>query len=77
MAASASSKEFGEKLQELKMTTDEIDRFTKAFRNPKFREMLGDYAKEISDPENRKKNEEEIRLLELQRGMNIKFIQKR
>lgn len=63
-----------EKLSELKMTADEIDKFTKAFKDEKFREMLRDYAQEISDPENKKRYEEEIKLLERERGNNIEFI---
>ncbi|XP_037551269.1 LOW QUALITY PROTEIN: protein kintoun-like [Nematolebias whitei] len=59
---------------ELQLTADEVDRFTKAFRDGKFREMLCDYAQEISDPANRKKYEEEIKLLEQERGNCIEFI---
>ncbi|XP_053191123.1 protein kintoun-like [Scomber japonicus] len=66
--------EVGESLKELNMTADEISRFTKAFKDEKFREMLHDYAQEISDPANKKKYEEEITLLEQERGNNIEFI---
>ncbi|XP_026164192.1 protein kintoun [Mastacembelus armatus] len=66
--------EFGEKLDELNMTVDEIDRFKKAFRNEKFRELLRDYAQEISDPGNKKRYEEEIKILEQERGNSIEFI---
>ena len=66
--------EVGESLKELNMTADEISRFTKAFKDEKFREMLRDYAQEISDPANKKKYEEEITLLEQERGNNIEFI---
>ncbi|KAK2826022.1 hypothetical protein Q5P01_020236 [Channa striata] len=66
--------EFGEKLSELNMTVDEIDRLTKAFKDEKFKEMLRDYAQELSDPENKKKYEEEITILEQERGNNIEFI---
>ncbi|XP_028251996.1 protein kintoun isoform X2 [Parambassis ranga] len=66
--------EVGDKLKELNMTADEIDRFTKAFKDEKFREMLRNYADEISDPENRKKYEEEIKTLEQERGNSIEFI---
>uniref|UniRef100_A0A3Q1F6U4 Protein kintoun n=1 Tax=Acanthochromis polyacanthus TaxID=80966 RepID=A0A3Q1F6U4_9TELE len=64
----------GDTLKELNMTVDEMDRFTKAFKDEKFREMLRDYAQEISDPENRNRYEEEIKLLELERGNSIAFI---
>ncbi|KAM7403117.1 hypothetical protein PAMA_003844 [Pampus argenteus] len=66
--------EVGEKLKELDMTADEINRFTKAFKDEKFREMLRDYAQELSDPANKKKYEEEIKLLEQERGNSIEFI---
>ncbi|KAM7375903.1 hypothetical protein PAMP_005665 [Pampus punctatissimus] len=66
--------EVGEKLKELNMTADEINRFTEAFKDEKFREMLRDYAEELSDPVNKKKYEEEIKLLEQERGNSIEFI---
>uniref|UniRef100_UPI0037E70869 protein kintoun-like n=1 Tax=Semicossyphus pulcher TaxID=241346 RepID=UPI0037E70869 len=66
--------EVGDKLKELNMTADEIDRMTQAFKDEKFREMLRDYAEELSDPENKKRYEEEIKLLEQERGNTIEFI---
>ncbi|KAK1793426.1 hypothetical protein P4O66_011809 [Electrophorus voltai] len=65
--------DFGNKL-ELQLTTDEINRFSKALKDEKFREMLHEYAEEISNPENRKKYEEEITQLEQERGNNVQFI---
>ncbi|KAJ0008935.1 hypothetical protein NQD34_016349 [Periophthalmus magnuspinnatus] len=62
------------KLSELNLTEEEIERFTKAFKDENFRKMLRDYADEISDPENRKKYEEEITILEKERGNNVQFI---
>ncbi|XP_049595353.1 protein kintoun [Syngnathus scovelli] len=66
--------DIGEKLKELNMTGDEIKRLTKAFKDEKFREMLNDYAQEIADPENRRIYEEEIAILEKERGNTIEFI---
>ncbi|XP_061157966.1 protein kintoun [Syngnathus typhle] len=66
--------DIGEKLKELNMTGDEIKRLTKAFKDKKFREMLNDYAQEIADPENRRIYEEEIAILEKERGNTIEFI---
>lgn len=66
--------EFGEKLKELNLTAYEVDRFTKAFEDEKFREMLRDYTQEILDPENRKMYEEEIKILEQERGNTVEFI---
>ncbi|KAJ8341668.1 hypothetical protein SKAU_G00339590 [Synaphobranchus kaupii] len=64
----------GSKLEELNLNPEEINRFSKAFKDEKFREMLRDYAEEISNPENKKKYEEEIALMEQERGMDIKFV---
>ncbi|XP_073340473.1 protein kintoun [Pagrus major] len=66
--------EVEDKLKELNLSVDEIDRFTQAFKDEKFREMLRDYAEELSDPENKKRYEEEIKLLEQERGNTIEFI---
>ncbi|MGH0186642.1 UNVERIFIED_CONTAM: hypothetical protein FKN15_021969 [Acipenser sinensis] len=64
----------GSKLENLNLTSDEIDRFSKAFKDEKFRELLHEYAEEISNPENKKKYEEEITMMEQERGMDVKFI---
>lgn len=66
--------EAGDKLKELNMTEEEVDRLTKAFKDENFRKMLQDYAEEISDPENKKKYEEEIKMLEQERGNSIEFV---
>ncbi|XP_034431852.1 protein kintoun [Hippoglossus hippoglossus] len=66
--------EVGENLKELNMTADEVDRLRKAFRDDKFREMLRDYAEEISDPENKRIYEEQLELYEHERGNSIDFI---
>ncbi|KAM6968610.1 protein kintoun [Tautogolabrus adspersus] len=66
--------EVGDKLKELNMTVEEIDMMAKAFKDEKFREMLRDYAQELADPENRKMYEEEIKLLEQERGNTVEFI---
>lgn len=66
--------EVGDERHALQLTPDEVDRFTNAFRDCKFREMLCDYAQEISDPANRKKYEEEIKLLEQERGNRVEFV---
>ncbi|XP_072313538.1 protein kintoun-like [Eucyclogobius newberryi] len=62
------------KLPELNVTEEEMGRFTKAFKDENFRTMLRDYAEEISDPENRKRYEEEIAILEKERGNSVQFI---
>lgn len=63
-----------DKLKDLKLTEDEVGRFTEAFKDENFRQMLRDYAEEISDPDNRRKYEEEITILEQERGNNVDFI---
>ncbi|XP_060939013.1 LOW QUALITY PROTEIN: protein kintoun [Limanda limanda] len=64
----------GKNLEDLNITADEVDRLRKALKDEKFREMLQDYAEEISNPENKRRYEEEIALLERERGNNIDFI---
>ena len=63
------------KLEDLNLTSDELSRLNKAFKDEKFCKMFAEYAEEISDPENRRRYEEEIALLERDRGMDVKFIQ--
>ncbi|KAK3587789.1 hypothetical protein CHS0354_042753 [Potamilus streckersoni] len=63
-----------EGLEDLNLTQDEITKFEKAFKDEKFRQLFIEYAEEISDPENRKRYEEEITLLEQERGMDVEFI---
>ncbi|KAK2562409.1 Protein kintoun, partial [Acropora cervicornis] len=52
----------------------ELDKFEKAMKDEEFRKLLVEYAKEISDPENKKKYEEEITQMEKMRGMDVKFV---
>ncbi|KAK7141806.1 hypothetical protein R3I94_011482 [Phoxinus phoxinus] len=66
--------DFGSKLEELNLTRDEMNRFSKALKDEKFRELLQEYAAEISDPENRRRYEEEITQMEEDRGINVQFI---
>ncbi|MBN3298832.1 KTU protein, partial [Amia calva] len=64
----------GSKYEGLNLTPEEVDRFSKAFKDEKFRQMLWEYADEISNPENKKKYEEEIAQMEQERGMDVRFI---
>ncbi|KAL3872690.1 hypothetical protein ACJMK2_035900 [Sinanodonta woodiana] len=61
-------------LEDLNLTQDEIQKFEKAFKDEKFRQLFIEYAEEISNPENKKRYEEEITLLEQERGMDVEFI---
>ena len=47
------SGKFGDKLEELDLTADEIHRLTEAMKKKEFRDLLAEYAKEIQDPENK------------------------
>lgn len=68
------SKNLKEKFDDLKMTREEIERFTEAMKKEEFRKLLVEYAEEISDPKNRELYEQEITKLEEERGMNVTFI---
>ncbi|KAF5398845.1 hypothetical protein PHET_07512 [Paragonimus heterotremus] len=59
---------------EMNLTNDEVLRLKKAFGDPEFRKLFKEYADEISDPQNRKRYEEEIRLMEKERGVDVEFI---
>ncbi|KAF7256397.1 hypothetical protein EG68_06490 [Paragonimus skrjabini miyazakii] len=59
---------------EMNLTNDEVLRLKKAFGDPEFRKLFKEYADEISDPQNRKRYEEEICLMERERGMDVEFI---
>ena len=51
---------------DLKMSKEEVDKFTKAFAEPEFRKLMADYVDEISDPKNRAETDAYIRQLESQ-----------
>ncbi|XP_013383361.1 protein kintoun isoform X1 [Lingula anatina] len=61
-------------LEGLDLSSDEIKRLTNALKNEEFQKLFAEYAEEISDPENRKRYEEEIAQLESERGMDITFV---
>nr|XP_039270980.1 protein kintoun-like [Styela clava] len=65
---------FGDKLGSLDLTDDEIKRLGECMKDDKFMDLLRDYTMAISDPENKKKYEEEIAMLEIERGNDVKFI---
>lgn len=46
-------------LEDLDLSREEVQRFTSAFQDPEFRRMFSEYAAEITDPENRRRYEEE------------------
>ncbi|XP_022090629.1 protein kintoun-like [Acanthaster planci] len=60
--------------EDLDVTPEELERISKALKDEKFRQLFVEYAQEISDPENRKKYEEEIAQLEKNRGTDVVFV---
>ncbi|KAJ3087123.1 Protein kintoun [Quaeritorhiza haematococci] len=56
------------------MTQDEVQRFQAAFKEKEFRDLFADYLKELTDPENRKRYEEEILKLEAEKGISARFL---
>ncbi|XP_069493499.1 protein kintoun [Ambystoma mexicanum] len=64
----------GDNLKSLDLSADEVERFSRAFKDEHFKELFREYAEEISDPENRKRYEQEISMMELERGMDVKFV---
>lgn len=66
---SATSSEFvHSKLEDLNVTHDELNSIGEALKKEEFRKLLIDYVQEIQNPENRRVYEEELTLLEKQRG---------
>lgn len=61
-------------LNDIELTSDEMQRFTKAFRNDEFKKLFSDYCEEISDPANRKLYEKELTQLEAERGIDVTWI---
>ena len=58
----------------LNMTSEEIKTFTEALKKEEFRKLFMEYAQELQDPEKRKQYEEELSMLEQQRGVDMKFV---
>ena len=56
------------------LSENEISRIAKALKDDEFVKLLGDYAKEIHDPENKARYETEIAAMEAQRGCAVTFI---
>ncbi|XP_052041715.1 protein kintoun [Apodemus sylvaticus] len=61
-------------LEDLDLSGEEVQRLTSAFQDPEFRRMFSEYAAEITDPENRRRYEEEITALERERGVEVRFV---
>ncbi|KAJ8967666.1 hypothetical protein NQ314_002704 [Rhamnusium bicolor] len=63
-----------DKLKELNLSRDEVDRIGEALKKEEFRKLLIDYVEELQDPKNKKLYEEEITQLEKERGVDVTFI---
>ena len=50
--------------KDLKLTSEEEDRLTKAFKEPEFKKLMSDYMQEISDPKNKAEYDAYIQQLE-------------
>ncbi|XP_032727069.1 protein kintoun isoform X1 [Lontra canadensis] len=61
-------------LEDLDLSGEEVQRLTSAFQDPEFRRMFTQYAEELTDPENRRRYEEEITALERERGVDVRFV---
>jgi dynein assembly factor 2, axonemal len=60
--------------EKLDITRDEVNKIGEALKNKEFRQLFVDYCEEITDPENRKLYEQEIKQLEQERGVDVTFI---
>ena len=64
----------GSTQHKIDLSKNEISRIAKALKEEEFVKLLADYAREIHDPENKKKYEAEIAAMEEQRGCAVTFI---
>ncbi|XP_073433851.1 protein kintoun isoform X2 [Dendrobates tinctorius] len=62
------------KPEELNVTSEELERFKVAFQDARFRELFVQYAEELSDPETRRRQAQEIREMERERGTDVQFV---
>lgn len=69
-----SESSFENKLKDLNLTNEEVQRFSDAFKNDEFRKLFMEYAEELNDPKNRELYEKEIRAAEEERGSNVTFV---
>ncbi|KAM8808009.1 protein kintoun [Eudromia elegans] len=63
-----------ERLEELDLSADEVERLRRAFRDERFRQLLADYAAELADPAQRQLYEQEVTALERERGVDVRFV---
>lgn len=56
------------------LSRDEFRNITQCLGNEEFRKLFAEYCQELNDPDNRKQYEEELKMLEAERGYDVKFI---
>uniref|UniRef100_T1IP92 Protein kintoun n=1 Tax=Strigamia maritima TaxID=126957 RepID=T1IP92_STRMM len=61
--------------EELNLNKEDVENFKKAVKDEKFRELLKEYADEITDPKNVALYQKEITQLEKERGVDVTFLQ--
>ncbi|EDS27823.1 conserved hypothetical protein [Culex quinquefasciatus] len=58
----------------IQLTRDEYRNVTRCLGDENFRKLFAEYCSELSDPENRIQYEKELKMLEAERGYDVKFI---
>lgn len=53
-------------LKDLNLSTEEVGKFEKAFKDPEFMRLFAEYAKEVSDPKAKEETDQYLRQLETQ-----------
>lgn len=59
---------------DFQFSRDELQNLNRAFKDENFLKLFQDYVQDINSEESRKKYEEEITLLEKDRGYDVKFV---
>lgn len=62
------------RLKELDLSRDEVNRLGEALKKEEFRKLLSDYVEEIQDPRNRQIYEQEVIQIERERGQEVTFL---
>lgn len=62
------------RLKELDLSRDEVNRLGEALKKEEFRKLLTDYVEEIQDPRNRQIYEQEVIQIERERGQEVTFL---
>lgn len=60
--------------EDLEVTKEELQNLTECLKKEEFRKLFIEYAEEVTDPENRKIYEQEIKQLEKERGVDVTFV---